>query len=380
MGRPIASGTDEAFMQQALDLAARGRGRTSPNPAVGCVIVRDGEIVGQGWHERAGHAHAEAAALRDAGERARGATAYVTLEPCAHHGRTPPCTDALIAAGIARVVAAHTDPNPQVAGRGLAALQAAGIAVTTGVLAQAAMALNEPYIHWVQTGRPFVWWKAAVSLDGKIATRTGDSRWITGEPARAHGHRLRNELDAIMVGVGTVLADDPQLTCRLPGGRDPVAIVCDSHARTPPSARLFDRSSPVLVAVTPAAPSERVAALQQRGAEILVIPPDDDGRVSLPHLLTELGRRPLTSVLLEGGADLAASALAAGLVDKAWLFVAPKVIGGATAPGPVGGHGIAALADAAQWRFADAKRIGDDMLLEAYPVTKGAIRSVYRSD
>lgn len=371
-------------MQVALDLASRGRGRTSPNPAVGCVIVRDGKIVGKGWHERAGHAHAEVNALRDAGAAARGATAYVTLEPCAHHGRTPPCTAALIDAGIARVVAAHADPNPQVAGQGFAQLKAAGIDITTGVLADAAAVLNEAYIQWIQTGVPFVWWKAAISLDGKIATRTGDSRWITGAEARAAGHRLRDELDAIMVGSGTVLADDPQLTCRLPGGRDPVAIICDSLARTPPDARLFDRSAPVIIAVTDAAPADRVAALQRRGADVLTMPATADGRVALPALMTELGRRHITSVLLEGGAELAAAMLAEGLVSKAWLFIAPKLIGGGQAPGPVGGDGAATLAEAAQWRFTKASRCGDDVLLEAYPAAattdpKGAADDVHRS-
>lgn len=364
-------------MARALDLARRGAGRTSPNPMVGAVVVREGRIVGEGYHEKAGTPHAEVHALRAAGPAAAGATLYVTLEPCNHHGRTPPCTEAIIAAGIARVVAAVKDPNPRVAGSGLARLRAAGIAVTEGVLAEEARELNEAFFHFITTGRPFVIMKYAMTMDGRIATATGESRWISSPEARERVHRLRAAADAVMVGIGTVLHDDPLLTCRVPGGRDPVRVVVDSRLRIPPSARVLSVRSeaPTWLATTPLAAPERRAAirsLRRTGAcpvEILEIPARD-GRVDLGALLAELGRREITSVLLEGGAELNAAMLAAGAVQKVLGFVAPKLVGGREAPGPVGGSGVA-LPEA--WRVEGLKveKVGEDVLLTGY-VSGGA--------
>lgn len=365
---------DEAFMDEALDLAARARGRTSPNPLVGAVVVKDGRVVGRGYHHRAGTPHAEVHALREAGDAARGATLYVTLEPCAHHGRTPPCVDAVEAAGVARVVAAMADPNPLVSGRGFAHLRRAGVLVEVGVREEQARRLNESFAKFIRTGFPFVVLKSALSLDGKIAAAGGDSRWVTGEEARRHAHQLRNSLDAVMVGVGTVLADDPQLTCRLPGGRDPIRVVVDSLARTPPAARVNavrrQSPAPTIVAMTPAAPEEQRRALEAAGAEVLVI--DGPGpRVDLRLLLAELGRRGITSVLLEGGATLAGSAHQAGLVDKYVFYYAPKLVGGVGAPGPLGGDGVQRMAEARPLRITAVERLGEDLLVEAYPESHG---------
>ncbi|MCL5677325.1 MAG: bifunctional diaminohydroxyphosphoribosylaminopyrimidine deaminase/5-amino-6-(5-phosphoribosylamino)uracil reductase RibD [Firmicutes bacterium] len=357
-------------MDQALRLAVKAAGRTSPNPLVGALVVKDGKVVGRGYHLQAGTPHAEVLALQEAGEAARGAILYVTLEPCAHHGRTPPCVDAVEAAGVARVVAAMTDPNPLVSGRGLARLRQAGIDVEVGVREGEARRLNEAFEKHIRTGLPFLVLKAAVSLDGKTATRSGDSRWVTSEEARRHVHGLRNSLDAIMVGVGTVLADDPQLTCRLPDGRDPVRVVVDSLARTPPEARVVSlaRSSPAptLIAVTPAVPAQRRRALEAAGAKVLVI--DGPGpRVDLRRLAAELGRRNITSLLLEGGSTLAEAAQTSGLVDKYMFYLAPKLVGGKEAPGPLGGQGVHRMSDAYPLRITAVERLGGDLLVEAYP-------------
>lgn len=361
--------TEVKYMAEALALASLGLGRTSPNPAVGCLIVKDGRVIGRGWHRKAGTPHAEIHALKEAGQEARGASLFVTLEPCSHHGRTPPCADAVIAAGIKRVVAAMADPNPKVAGRGLERLRKAGVEVQVGVLEHEARRLNEVFIKYITDGLPFVWLKSAMTLDGKTATRAGDSRWVTGEDARREVHQLRDRLDAIMVGVGTVLADDPQLTCRVPGGRDPIRVIVDSLARTPSEAALFRTGSPAptLIAITAAAHPERVRALEKAGAEILVLESQPDGRVSLPSLLRRLAGREIASILLEGGHSLNASAIQDGLADKAWFFIAPKIVGGAAAPGPVGGQGAARMSGALNWRFGDIRMVGDDLLVEAYP-------------
>jgi len=365
---------DEKYMQMALELARRAAGRTSPNPMVGAVLVRDGRVVGRGYHARAGTPHAEIHALREAGELAEGATLYVTLEPCCHYGRTGPCTEAIIEAGVARVVAAMTDPNPRVAGRGLERLRRAGVEVAVGVLEAEARRLNEVFIKYMTTGLPFVVLKAAMSLDGKIATRTGRSRWITGGEARARGHALRDRYDAILVGVNTVLADDPALTARLPdgAGRDPVRIILDSRARTPPGAKVIVQQSaaPTLVAVTPDAPADRVAALERAGASVLVVP-GESPRVDLKALLIELARREITSVLVEGGGEVHASFLAGGLVDKVVWFIAPLIIGGREAPGPVGGEGPADLQEAVRLHEVTVTRCGGDYCLEGYVRREG---------
>jgi diaminohydroxyphosphoribosylaminopyrimidine deaminase/5-amino-6-(5-phosphoribosylamino)uracil reductase len=354
-------------MRRALRLAERARGRTAPNPMVGAVVVSGDESVSEGYHHRAGEPHAEILALRAAGERARGATLYVTLEPCCHHGRTPPCTDAVLAAGVRRVVAATLDPFPKVAGGGVATLRAAGVEVTVGVLEAEARRQNEAFRKAVTGGLPFVTLKAAMTLDGKIATVTGDSRWVTGEVARRHVHRLRDHHDAILVGIGTVRADDPLLTARLPRARDPVRVVVDARADLPLNSQIGATLATVrtLVAVTEAAPPSRRDALAAAGAEVLALPADG-GRVDLRALMEALVRRELHSVLVEGGAEIHASLLAAGLVDKVILYVAPKLIGGREAPGPVGGPGIARMNDAIPLHDLRVRRFGADLAVEGY--------------
>ncbi|PZN09281.1 MAG: bifunctional diaminohydroxyphosphoribosylaminopyrimidine deaminase/5-amino-6-(5-phosphoribosylamino)uracil reductase RibD, partial [Bacillota bacterium] len=341
------------------------------NPVVGAVLVREGRVVGEGYHRLAGGPHAEVEALRRAGERARGATVYVTLEPCCHFGRTPPCTEALIRAGVQRVVAAMVDPDPRVRGRGLAALRAAGIRVEVGLLEEQARRLNEAYLAWHLLGRPLVTVKYAMTLDGRIATRLGDARWITGDVARRFVHRLRDRADVIAVGIGTVLADDPCLTTRLPrGGRDPIRLVIDSRARTPPEARVVRAAAvsdaPTWIAVTAEAPPQRVRTLEAAGAEVLRLPATAAGRVDLAALLAELGRRGVRHVLVEGGAAIHGALLAEGLADRVLAFIAPKLVGGAAAPGPVGGDGVERMAEALLVRRPRLRRLGDDWLIEGY--------------
>jgi len=363
--------TDERFMWAALDLARRGRGTTSPNPMVGAVVVRDGKIVGSGYHQAAGMPHAEVIALRQAGEKARGAVLYVNLEPCAHRGRTGPCADAIIRAGVRRVVAAMEDPNPLVSGKGFQKLAAAGIEVRSGVLEENARRLNEAYIKYITTGRPFVIVKTAVTADGKTATRTGHSRWITGEKARAFVHRLRHNSDAIAVGIGTVLRDNPLLTARPEGGggRDPLRVIVDSRARLPLDARVINPASraPTLLAVTPAAPEDKLRALEERGVEILVLP-EREGRVDLEALLRKLGEREVCQLLVEGGGSLNYSLLEAGLVDKLMLFIAPLIVGGRESPTSFDGAGVARLEEAWRLRDVEIKQYDGDLLLIGYPV------------
>lgn len=372
--------TDEEYMRHALALAAYARGRTSPNPMVGAVLVRDGEIVGQGWHRQAGTPHAEIHALQQAGELAAGATLYVTLEPCCHHGRTGPCTEAVIAAGVRRVVVAMTDPNPLVAGCGLERLRAAGLEVSEGLLAYEAARLNEVFIKGISTGMPFVVLKAAMTLDGKIACHTGHSRWVTGAEARLQVHRLRDEYDAILVGLGTALADDPQLTTRLPeGGKNPLRIILDSQGRLPLTAKvLCDGEAPTLVAVTAAAPPQRLEALRQQ-AQVLVLPADDRGGVDVRALCRHLCQeRQVTSLLVEGGSAVHGSFLSAGVVDKIHFFLAPKLVGGSGAPGPVGGPGCATMDEAVPLEEVTVRPAGDDLWISAYVATREG-RDVYRT-
>jgi len=359
---------DEHYMRIALELAAKARGRTSPNPLVGAVVVKDGIIVGRGYHEKAGTPHAEVHALREAGERARGATIYVTLEPCSHYGRTPPCSEAVIKAGVARCVAAMVDPNPLVAGRGLAQIRQAGIEVASGVLEEEARRLNEVFIKYITTKRPFIVMKSAMTLDGKIATHTGHSRWITGPAARERVHRLRDEYDAIMVGIGTVLADDPALTTRLPeGGRDPVRIILDSQARIPLKARVLTQQStaPTIIATTVRAPQEKIRALEEAGARVMVIP-EDKGKVDLKLLIDRLGQAGITGILLEGGGQVNGAALEAGIVDKVVWFVAPKLIGGKASPGPVGGAGVTTMDQAVKLSRIRVEQVGEDFMFAGY--------------
>jgi len=356
---------DERFMRLALNLAEEARGRTSPNPMVGSVIVRDGQIVGSGYHRKAGTPHAEVHAIADAGAKAKGAVIYVSLEPCSHHGRTGPCTQAIIEAGLARVVMAMMDPNPRVSGRGKKILEDHGIQVQTGILEDEAQKLNEAYIKYITTGRPFVILKTAMSLDGKIATASGQSQWITSEASRKIVHQIRDEVDAILVGIGTVLSDDPSLTTRLPdgGGQDATRIILDSRARIPLESRVLNLDSPArtIVAVTPQAPQEKVDQIKQL-AEALIIP-EQDCRVDLQALMARLGQMEVMSVLLEGGAEVNASALKAGIVDKVMAFIAPKMIGGREAPCPIGGTGIENLSDAVRLTDMSVERVGPDILV-----------------
>ncbi|MEW6182779.1 MAG: bifunctional diaminohydroxyphosphoribosylaminopyrimidine deaminase/5-amino-6-(5-phosphoribosylamino)uracil reductase RibD [Bacillota bacterium] len=363
---------EETLLLRTFELATYALGRTSPNPLVGAVVVNGGRIVGEGYHRKAGLPHAEIEALMAAGEAARGATLYINLEPCCHTGRTGPCTEAIITAGIKRVVAAMADPNPLVAGRGFARLKEAGVEVDTGLLEKEARRLNEYFIKYITTNRPFVISKTAMSLDGKIATVTGDSKWITGEPARDYVHRMRDSSDAVLVGIGTVLKDDPSLTTRLAGGgRDPARIILDSMARMPLESRVFTQESeaPTIIAVTEMAPSERVAALRQAGAEVIIC--GSGTRVALDYLLLELARREIVSILVEGGGTVNASFWQQGLVDKVVWFIAPLVIGGREAPGPVGGSGIRNLSKAVRLADVSIKELGADLCVEGYPVFGG---------
>lgn len=353
---------ETTWMRRALHLAEHGRGSVEPNPLVGAVVVRDGTVVGEGWHQAFGKAHAEVLALSQAGAAARGAALYVTLEPCCHRGKTPPCTDAVIAAGIARVVMAMEDPFPQVAGQGAECLRNAGIQVVLGLCATEARQLNAPYLKLLTTGVPYVHAKWAMTLDGKIATRGGDSKWISNEASRRRAHELRGRMDAIIVGIDTALADDPLLTARPPGPRTPCRVVLDSQARLPLQSKLATtaRQTPTLVVVSERAPAERIAGLRAIGCEILEV----SGRPDVAGLLPELGRRRWTNVLVEGGAAVLGSFLDAGAIDAVHVFIAPKLIGGRQAKTPVAGLGVERLADALQlmcWRVLE---LDGDVLIE----------------
>ncbi len=329
-------------MRHALELARRGAGAVEPNPQVGAVVVDDRlNLLGAGFHARFGGPHAEIGALEQAGDRAAGATLIVSLEPCCHHGKTPPCVDAVLRAGIRRVVVGIADPFPRVAGQGIARLRAAGLEVEVGLLADEVRQLNAPFLKLIETGRPWVHAKWAMTLDGKIAACTGESRWISNPASRAVVHRLRGQVDAIVVGIETALRDDPQLTARPPGPRIATRIVVDSQARLPPASQLVRtaRATPLLVATTAAAPAGRVADLQSCGAEVVVLPCGGSQRVDVESLLQELGRRQMTNILVEGGGALLGSFFDAGSIDELHVFVAPKLLGGAQSRGPMGGTG-----------------------------------------
>lgn len=363
---------DDKYMRLALTLAEQGRGFTSPNPMVGAVVVRDGKVVGQGWHRRAGGPHAEVHALDDAGEKARGAVLYVTLEPCNHTGRTPPCTGKILASGVSRVVVAMADPNPHVTGGGNAALKAHGIEVVCGVLADQARRQNEVFVKNITTGRPFVVAKCAATLDGRIATRTGDAHWVTGPAARAMVHRLRHELDAIMVGIGTVMADDPQLTTRLPDaagilGKDPVRLILDTHLRISPTARVLrlDSTAETLIICGDLVPSERQRDITRTGVVVLPVA-TTDGRIDLTALMGRLADRGITGLLIEGGARVLASALTSGIVDKALFFYAPKILGGDDGVPICAGSGPERMADCLRLHEVTHHRVGEDILVEGY--------------
>ncbi|MBA4106327.1 MAG: bifunctional diaminohydroxyphosphoribosylaminopyrimidine deaminase/5-amino-6-(5-phosphoribosylamino)uracil reductase RibD [Pirellula sp.] len=355
--------SESQHLERAIELARRGEGHVEPNPMVGCVLVRDGAVVGEGWHQRFGGPHAEIEALSMAGDAARGSTAFVTLEPCAHVGKTPPCTGALIAAGVARVVVASRDPNPLVDGRGIAALQAAGIKVDVLDNCLEANALLAPFAKLMTTGRPWVIAKWAMTLDGKLATHTGDSQWISGEGSRAIVHQLRGRMDAIVVGRGTAEQDDPLLTVRPAGARTPTRIVLDSQAVLALDSQLVRTSSdaPVLVAAAANAPEVRCHALREAGVEVWQAPP---AAVSASDrwlaLLDELGRRRMTNILVEGGAKVLGALLDAGAIDEVHAFIAPKLIGG-PGPGPIAGMGLALMANAQVLRNAVISQQGPDV-------------------
>ncbi len=359
-------------MMQALRLAEKGLGKTSPNPMVGAVVVSKGRLVGQAYHHAAGQAHAEVLALRQAGPRAKGAALYVTLEPCSHlKKRTPPCVPAVIQSGVRHVVVAMVDPNPQVKGKGIAQLRRAGITVIVGVGRQEAETLNRTYSYWVRTKRPYVILKAGMTLDGQIATAGGESKWITGLQSRREVHQLRSAVDAVIVGIGTVLHDNPSLTARRPprltalAAKQPCRIVIDSRLRIPRSAKILGQQdqAKTVIATTKAAPKARLLELEKLGIEVLVVP-GERGRVSLKHLLASLGQRGMISVMVEGGGELNAAFLKAKLVNQVRLYVAPTLLGGTQSKGVIGGASPRRLADALKLTHVRTRSLGADVVIE----------------
>ncbi|MFZ5944463.1 MAG: bifunctional diaminohydroxyphosphoribosylaminopyrimidine deaminase/5-amino-6-(5-phosphoribosylamino)uracil reductase RibD [Bacillota bacterium] len=356
----------EKYMELAIELAKKATGRTSPNPLVGAVIVKNEQIIGKGYHKKAGTPHAEPLAIEDAGKETYGADLYVTLEPCNHYGKTPPCTEAIIAAQLKNVYIATLDPNPVVAGKGVKRLQDAGIKVEIGLKEKEAIILNEAFFKYITARKPFIAVKTACSLDGKIATKTGHSQWITGKEAREYGHTLRNKYDAIMVGIGTVLADDPSLTCRIEGGRDPVRIIIDSKLSISPDAKILnlDSEAPTLIATTENSPVMKREILAGK-AEIIVV--NDGEKVDLNKLASLLGERQITSILAEGGAILNGELIRQNLVDKFYLFYAPMLIGGQMAPSFLAGTGPNYLNEAFRLKDLCIQKVGEDFLVTTYP-------------
>lgn len=368
---------EEKYMRRAIELAKKGSGHVNPNPLVGAVIVRDGEIIGEGYHECYGQLHAERNAIANAKKRGNsleGSTIYVTLEPCCHYGKTPPCTEAIIEEKIARVVVGSDDPNPLVSGKGFQMLREKGIEVIPHFLKEECDAMNHVFFHYIRTGTPYVAMKYAMTMDGKIACYTGDSKWVTGEESRAHVQTLRNHYKGIMAGIGTVLADDPMLNCRIEGGRDPIRIIADSHLRIPMDSQLVRTAGqqPLIVACLPDADEEKAAQLQEKGVEVLRIPgvttaditEEQKEVISLPVLMKELGARKIDGILLEGGGQLNESALQAGIVDRIYCYIASKIFGGAQAKTPVEGQGLTRAADAWQFNRIGMQEFGQDILLE----------------
>ena len=368
---------EEKYMRRAIELAKKGSGHVNPNPLVGAVIVRDGEIIGEGYHECYGQLHAERNAIANAKKRGNsleGSTIYVTLEPCCHYGKTPPCTEAIIEEKIARVVVGSDDPNPLVSGKGFQMLREKGIEVIPHFLKEECDAMNHVFFHYIRTGTPYVAMKYAMTMDGKIACYTGDSKWVTGEESRAHVQTLRNHYKGIMAGIGTVLADDPMLNCRIEGGRDPIRIIADSHLRIPMDSQLVRTAGqqPLIVACLPDADEEKAAQLQEKGVEVLRIPgvttaditEEQKEVISLPVLMKELGARKIDGILLEGGGQLNESALQAGIVDRIYCYIAPKIFGGAQAKTPVEGQGLTRAADAWKFNRIGMQEFGQDILLE----------------
>jgi diaminohydroxyphosphoribosylaminopyrimidine deaminase/5-amino-6-(5-phosphoribosylamino)uracil reductase len=360
---------DKTYMKMALSLAERGRGWTSPNPLVGAVIVKDGKVVGKGFHQAAGGPHAEIFALEEAGDDAKGATLYVTLEPCNHTGRTPPCTHAILRSGITRVVAGMKDPNPRVTGGGLDYLRRQGLDVVVGVCENECRRLNEIFIKYASTTLPFVMLKCAATLDGRIATRTGDSKWITNPHSRHFVHKLRHMADAVMVGIGTVVKDNPQLTTRLEGrkGSDPMRIVLDTHLSIPSGARLLHLSSDsdTLIVTSSSVSPEKRKSLQRAGLQLLAMDCHED-HIDLKALVRELGRREITSLLIEGGSRVNGSALRAGIVDKVYMFYAPKICGGDDGAPICAGPGVERMEQSLKLKDISVHRFEDDVMIEGY--------------
>lgn len=356
---------DSEYMSLALELAQKGCGLVSPNPMVGAVIVKDDRIIGQGWHERYGQPHAERNALASCTVDPKGAEMYVTLEPCCHHGKQPPCVDAILAAGIRRVYVGSGDPNPLVAGKGIEILRMHGVEVIEHVLQDECDRINEVFFHFIQTKRPYVVMKYAMTMDGKIATHTGESKWITGEEARNHVQQQRNRLSGIMVGVGTVLADDPLLTCRIPQGRNPVRIICDTHLRTPLDAQVVKTADEVkTILATCSTDGKRRRIYEEAGCQVVCVK-ERDGHVDLQELMEVLGQVPIDGILLEGGSRLNWAALQSGIVQKVQAYVAPKLFGGADAKTPIGGKGVALPKEAFMLTNSRISRLGEDFLIES---------------
>ncbi|MCX5749683.1 MAG: bifunctional diaminohydroxyphosphoribosylaminopyrimidine deaminase/5-amino-6-(5-phosphoribosylamino)uracil reductase RibD [Candidatus Saganbacteria bacterium] len=365
---PQKNGADIKFMREALKLASKVLGLVSPDPAVGAVIVKNGKIISKGYHNKFSTPHAEDYAIRKAGKSAKGSTLYINLEPCCHYGNNPPCTDNIIRSGIKRVVAAMKDPNPLVNGKGFKRLKKAGIKVDVGLLENEAAVLNEFFVGHITTKRPFVILKMAMSLDGKIATKLGESRWISGDKSREFVHYLRGIVDAVMVGIGTLLKDDPLLNVRNAKGKnltDPLKIIIDPEARVLLCSKVLQDPSRVIVAVSEAAPAIRVKKLEGIGAKVIKVR-SRKGEMDLGHLLSTLGKQKITSIMIEGGGNLAASAIGTGIVDKVVFIVAPKIIGGKTSPTPVEGKGIDILARALRLKNVSTRRLGEDIIIEGY--------------
>lgn len=356
---------DEKYMKMAIELAKLGCGAVNPNPMVGAVIVKEGRVIARGYHEKYGGLHAERNAFKNCRESCEGATLYVTLEPCCHYGKTPPCTEAIIKHKIARVVIGLMDPNPLVAGKGIQILKEHGILVTTGVLEAECRQINEVFLHYIKEKKPYVVMKYAMTMDGKIATRTGKSQWITNEQSREHVHETRNQYTAIMIGIGTVLKDDPLLTCRIPNGRNPIRIVCDTSLQTPILSRLVQTAKEVRTIIATAEKDEnKHKQYLQAGCDVMVIP-KKDGHLDLRQLVLELGKKEIDSILLEGGAILNESALRNQIVQKVQTYIAPKIIGGEMAKTPVGGIGVDRFEECYQLVNSKIYHFGEDLLIES---------------
>ena len=357
---------DKKYMELAIELAKRGKGKVNPNPLVGAVVVKNDIIIGQGYHEEFGKAHAEVNAFNSLKESAEGATIYVTLEPCSHYGKTPPCVDRIIENKISKVVIGTLDPNPLVAGRGVKKLKDFGIEVVVGVLEEECKRVAEVFMKYIITKEPFVVLKTAMTLDGKIATESGESKWITCEESRKEVHKLRNELSAIMVGVNTVIKDNPELTCRIEGGRNPIRVIVDSKLRIPIKSKVInDKLARTIIATTEDASKEKINELNSLGVEVLVAKAKE-GRVDLQDLMIKLGESNIDGILLEGGGNLSFSALGEGIVDKLQVYIAPKIIGGEKSKTPVGGRGVEKLSEAIFLKNMTTSYVGEDILIQGY--------------